>query len=283
MPENQAETRASWREALINISLSLALVLLTAAILLAAYSAIFHTGEFVYTENLRTLLPIALCASAVPFFVVGLKVPAGHEGTAWQGCAVLTILSLFSVFILSMLLPGILGLWSKGAISRHLRAMDLYGSVAAWSETGGQQPADNIDLGGLSPVRSAVIVNGSSFDSQGVSTRVSKFNDLLPNGARAFRTQDLRYVVILDEVPAGETLSAKWEAYYKRGWDVSKPVPVRYVHIDWHVALVDLVSRRVLAKAILSAEPPSDSRRPLSSKVEIRPSEDALEQWLGFQ
>jgi len=49
----------------------------------------------------------------------------------------------------------------------------------------------------------------------------SEFDDLLPNGARAFGPQNLRYVVILDEQPAGETLSARWEAYYTRGWDVS--------------------------------------------------------------
>jgi hypothetical protein len=283
MPEDHVEKLAPGRETLVNIGLSVALVLLTSAIVLMAYNAIVHTGEFVYAGNLFTLLPIALCVSAVPFFFLVAKLSDGHQGTVWQKRAVLLILSLFAAFILSMFLPGILHLWSKGAIRRHLREMDLYASVAAWSETGGEQPEDNIHLADLSPSRSAVIVDGASFTSPGVGMRVSEYFDLLPNGARAFGPRDLRYVVILEEVRAGETLSAKWEAYYTRGLEVSKTAPVRYVHIDWHVTLVDLVSERVLARAILSAEPPSDSSQPLDSKVEIRPSEDALEEWLGFQ
>lgn len=282
MPQNQTSKRTAWPEWLISASLSVALVLLASSILLTVYSAISDPDEFVHGTQVIGTLRFVLALIAIPFFLVIVWVPEGHEGTSFQGVAILANFCLIFISFVGFFLPMILGQWSQGAISRHLREIDLYGSVAAWS-AGGEQAAENIDLASLSPVRSAVIVNGSSFDFQGLSVRISEFDDLLPNSARAYGTRNLRYVVILDEVPAGETLSAKWEAYYQRGWDVSKPAPVRYVHIDWHVALVDLVSQQVLTTAILSAEPPSEFRAPLDSKVEIRPSEGALEKWLGFE
>ncbi len=112
--------------------------------------------------------------------------------------------------------------------------------------------------------------------------QIADLNKTIPAKFRAAGDQHLRYVVIIDEVPSGEVLSDKWQAYYKRGIEMSDPKPVKYVHYDWHVTVVDVKLDEILLNEILSPEPPDDYRKPLESIVYVKPTQEQLLYLLGF-
>jgi hypothetical protein len=178
------------------IALLLTMVLLISAILLIAISAIFHTEDFViFTSPYGSLIPWLLFMVALPFYFIGINIQGMDEHKKFTPREIMVLCLLFISLISITVLPFILVKRSESVISRYLRDMDLYTAIAVWPDYGGEQPANNINLAGLSPLRSAVIVNGPSFDFQGVTMKVSEFNDLLPDETRAFGTQNLRYVL----------------------------------------------------------------------------------------
>jgi hypothetical protein len=154
----------TWHDKLRNIAQTLALALWTCAILYITYSAIFHTDEFIRFE-LPYLFPqmlLGMVAFILTFIgskeeLMGQTVTLRHrhKNTANWCLGLLCMVSFF--------MPEVLENQFEKKISKDLREMDLYGSIAEWAGAENEQPGNDISLATLSPFGSAIIVNGPSF------------------------------------------------------------------------------------------------------------------------
>jgi hypothetical protein len=250
--------------------LMICLILSLCAVLLPAMMAYFDLEMYATYALQISLFSLALSVATLMLFLANAT---SMEGVRAGSISILIFISLCGNIIFPLLVTSQL----NDNIKKYLNDTGLYYSMAIWPEPANQQSNTGFNLAAISPKGSVAIMQ-----KYGDILIYSELNSSLTHKILAHGTKNLRYVVVIDEIQASETLSAKWEAYYKRGWDVSKPVPVRYIQIDWNITLVDLKLQQVLARTTLTAEPPSDYYRPLSSRVEIRPEKGLLFTWLGY-
>ena len=250
--------------------LTISLVLSLCAILLPALWAYFDLEMYATYAILISLFSLALSVATLMLFLANA---ISMEGVRAGLISIFIFISFFGNIIFPLLVTSQL----NDNIKKYLNNTVLYDCMATWPEPANQQSTTSFSLAAISPKGSVAIMQ-----KYGDILIYSELNSSFPHEILAHGTKNLRYVVVIDEVQASETLSAKWEAYYARGWDVSKPAPVRYIQIDWHITLVDLEPNQVLARTTFTAEPPSDYNRPLPSMVEIRPQEVQLINWLGY-
>ncbi|MBN2146669.1 MAG: hypothetical protein JW726_04740 [Anaerolineales bacterium] len=262
--------KSAKRERFGQICLMLAVLVLLSSLILSAYFFLARPEQF------RTHLPLRIFIYTLPVFAViliGIGMNREKKMEEKSGKEILS--EMLSVMLLLVTIFWYLWspLQSNAIIRNYLNSSNLIASVSTWqvSDLKTQTLAD------IALPYSVVVVN-----EYGPTLQIAGSNSAIPGLFRAAGTENLRYVVYIYEVEVGETLSEKWQAYYKRGFDVSDPHPVKYIHIDWEVKILDLDTQTIIASTTISAEPPEYYRRPVESTVRVTPASTQLMDWLGF-
>lgn len=252
------------------VFLTIGNLLLVGSLALSGYF-FFQAPEIFKTTPLLKILIYTLPSLGLIFEVIGLtrikSLGSSSEGD-WN--------FLISSLLILISIPWFL--FSPNRANKNLTNFLNSSAVLTEVETLSALNSPQPSLAEMAGLYSIVVIS-----KNGDNWQISNLNKSIPGKFRAAGEKKLKYVVILEEIPAGEVLSDKWQAYYKRGMQVSDPKPVKYIHFDWRVVVVDIQAQQVVLKEVLSAEPPDEYRKPLESIVYVKPSTKQFLDLLGFK